>query len=179
MDFLTEAIAHLSATPQRVEDLARGLSEEQLSWKPAPEVFSVRENIQHLRDIDVEGYEQRIRLILSEEHPMLPDVDGGKLARERNYNVQPIPPALDDLHRSRAVSIQRLKTCFLLDLNRRAEMQGVGTVNLRRLLQLWMQHDAGHVADLAELRRAMETGVQGHYSLNIRRREGTGVLAVC
>ena len=37
-------------------------------------------------------------------------------------------------------------------------MQGVGTIDLRRLLQLWMQHDAGHLADIAELRRAIETG---------------------
>ncbi|MGB2603975.1 MAG: DinB family protein [Candidatus Sulfotelmatobacter sp.] len=63
MDFLVEAISHLSATPQQAEDLMRGLSDEQLSWKPGPDVFSVRENVWHLRDIDVEGYAHRIRLI--------------------------------------------------------------------------------------------------------------------
>ena len=158
MSFLSEAVKKLSATPQQVEDLARGLSDEQLSRRPAGDFFSIRESILHLRDIDVEGYERRVQLILSEECPALPDVDGGKLARERNYNVQPLQPALDDLRRSRATSVQRLMACSDEDLDREAEMEGVGKVTLRRLLELWMEHDRGHIADIAEMRRAMETG---------------------
>jgi len=118
----------------------------------------VRENILHLRDIDIEGYERRIRLILSENCPTLPDIDGKKLARERNYNAQPVQPALDDLRRSRATSIEKLKACSPLDLERTAEMQGVGTIELRRLLELWIEHDRGHIADLVELRRALKAG---------------------
>src|SRR5438045_941822 len=93
MDCLGDALAKLSATPVQVAELVYGLSEEQLSWKPSPELFSMRENLWHLRDIDVEGYERRIRLILSEDAPKLSDVNGRKLAKERNYNVQPIDPA--------------------------------------------------------------------------------------
>ena len=59
MDFLGDALAKLSATPVQVAELVYGLSEEQLSWKPSPELFSMRENLWHLRDIDVEGYERR------------------------------------------------------------------------------------------------------------------------
>ena len=84
MDFLGDALAKLSATPVQVAELVYGLSEEQLSWKPSPELFSMRENLWHLRDIDVEGYERRIRLILSEDAPKLSDVNGRKLAKERN-----------------------------------------------------------------------------------------------
>jgi hypothetical protein len=158
MDSFTEAIAKLSALPEQVEKLVRGLSEEQLTWKPAPEMFSMRESVLHLRDIDVEGYARRVSLILDEERPMLPDVNGARLARERNYNAQPIQPALDDLHASRAASVARLKSCSDRDLDRQAEMQGVGTIDLHRLLELWIEHDAGHITDIAELRRAIETG---------------------
>jgi len=158
MDFLAEAIVKLRATPEQAAKLARGLMEEQVSWKPAPNVFSVRENIMHLRDIDVEGYGKRIPLILDENHPVLPDVDGGRLARERNYNAQAIQPALDDLRSSRAEIGDRLAGCTDTDLERKAEMEGIGTLDLRRLLELWMQHDAQHLADLAELRRAIDAG---------------------
>jgi DinB superfamily len=158
MDFLAETIAKLAVTPRQAEELVRGLSEQQLSWKPAPKVFSIRENVLHLRDIDIEGYAKRIRLLLDEQHPSLPDLDGGKLARERNYNAQPVQLALDDLRASRTGSVQSLSDCSAQDLDRKAEMQGVGTIDLRRLLELWMQHDAGHIADIAELRRAIETG---------------------
>jgi len=158
MDFLAEAIAKLSVTPKLMEESVCGLSEEQLSWKFVPEVFSMRENVWHLRDIDVEGYAHRIRLILEEERPMLPDVDGKRLARERNYNAQAIQPGLDDLRRSRAASVERLEGCSVQDLDRKAEMQGVGSIDLRRLLELWMEHDAGHIRDVVELRRAIDTG---------------------
>jgi hypothetical protein len=158
MDVLAETIAKLAVTPRQAEELVRGLSEQQLSWKAAPNVFSIRENVLHLRDIDIEGYANRIRLLLDESQPSLPDVDGGKLARDRNYNAQPVQLALYDLRVSRAGSMQRLRDCSAQDVDRKAEMQGVGTIDLRRLLELWMQHDAGHIADIAELRRAIETG---------------------
>jgi len=157
MEFLDEAIAKLSAAPQQVEDAIRGLSEEQLSFKPT-EFFSIRENVLHLRDIDVYGYEKRLRLILTEDYAVFPDIDGAKLAIERNYNAQPIRQALDDLKRSRATSMQRLRGMPARDLDRRAEMQGAGPIDVRRLLELWMEHDRGHIADLLELRRAAESG---------------------
>src|SRR5215813_11855074 len=157
MNWLDEAITKLSETPQRVEDLIRGLSEEQLSWKPT-EFFSIRENVLHLRDIDVYGYEKRVRMILTEDYPVFPDIDGGKLAIERNYNAQPIRQALDDLKRSRGISIQRLKGTAKHDLDRKAEMQGSGPVDVKRLLELWMEHDRGHIVDIGELRQAIETG---------------------
>lgn len=158
MDFLTDTLAKLAATPEQVESLVRGLSEEQLSWNPPSGMFSVRENVLHLRDIDVEGYLERVRLILDEDHPLLPDVDGAKLAKERKYNAQAIGPALEDLRAARATSVARLKGCAAPDLDRQAEMQGVGTISLRRLLELWMEHDAGHIKDMVELRQAFESG---------------------
>jgi DinB family protein len=157
MNALDDAIAKLSAAPQQVEDAIRGLTEEQLSWKPT-EFFSIRENVLHLRDIDVLGYEKRLRLILTEDFPVLPDIDGGKLAIEREYNRLPVRPALDDLKRSRAISMQRLRGCSLHDLDRRAEMQGSGPVDVRKLVELWVEHDRGHIADLLELRRSIENG---------------------
>ena len=157
MEFLDEAIAKLSAVPQQIEDVVRGLSDQQLSWKPT-EFFSIRENVLHLRDIDVYGYEKRLRLMLTEDYPVLADIDGAKLAIERNYNQQPIEPALADLRRSRATSVQRLKGMPVRDLDRRAEMQGAGPISVRRLLETWIEHDRGHIADLMELRRAIESG---------------------
>jgi len=158
MSFLMDAIETLSATPTRAAELTRGLSEEQLSRRVDPKFFSLRENVLHLRDIDVEGYEKRVRRILTESSPVLEDVNGGQLARERNYNAQPLQPALVELVLSRATSLERLQQCEESDLERTAEMQGSGMVTLRRLLEMWMRHDAEHLADMEELRRAVEAG---------------------
>ena len=158
MSFLVDAVETLSATPARAAELTRSLSEEQLSRKPNPEFFSLRENVLHLRDIDVEGYEKRIRRILNESSPVLEDVNGGQLARERNYHAQPLEPALAELAMARAASVERLRSCHEIDLERTAEMQGSGVVTLRRLLEMWVRHDAEHLAHMAELRRAVEAG---------------------
>jgi DinB superfamily len=156
MGFLAEAIETLSATPDRAAELTRHLSEEQLSRRVNPEFFSLRESVLHLRDIDIEGYEPRIHRILSEASPVLADVKGAQLAIDRKYNEQAVAPALADLARSRVVSMERLKACTEADLERTADMEGPGTVTLRRLLEMWMQHDADHLNDMVELRRAVE-----------------------
>ena len=156
MDFLDNAIAELASTPERMEKLVHGLSESQQAWKPSPQVFSVRETVLHLRDIEIEGYAKRLRMVLGEECPLLPDIDGGRLAQERNYNAQPTAPAIADLRRSRESSVELLKACSQSDLARKAEMPDVGVIDLRRLLELWMKHDRGHLADIAEVRRAVE-----------------------
>jgi hypothetical protein len=141
-------IEQLASTPERVRRLLAGICEAEFSRKPADDVFSLRENVLHLRDIDVEGYEKRVQRILTEEHPFLPDVDGARLARERNYNHQPLMPALDAYSASRARSMARLRNA---DLDRTGELEGVGTVTLRDLLQRWLDHDAGHLADIEAL----------------------------
>ena len=137
--------------PQTVRELVSGRTAEELSRKPSPDAFSLRENVLHLRDIDVEGYERRVVRVLNEEHPFLPDVDGAKLAAERNYNAQPLGPALEAFAASRARSIALLRAASERDLERTAEMEGVGRVTLREMLQRWLEHDAGHVAEMEGL----------------------------
>jgi hypothetical protein len=141
----------LSATPPRVAELLGGVCESALSRKPAGDVFSLRENVLHLRDIDRDGYEPRLERILSEWHPNLSDVDGARLAVERDYNRQALRPALDAFALSRARSIERLKTASEADLDRTAELEPVGTVTLLVLLERWMEHDEGHLRDIEAL----------------------------
>ena len=144
-------VDRLAAMPQTVRDILRGRNERDLSRKPAEDAFSLRENVLHLRDIDLEGFEQRVIRILGEENPFLPDVDGAKLAAERDYNAQPVMPALEAFAASRARSIARLRALSDAELERTGELEGVGRVTLRQLLQRWLEHDAGHVAEMEAL----------------------------
>lgn len=141
-------IERLGQTPSRVRALLDGICEAALSRKPAADVFSLRENVLHLRDIDIEGYEKRVVAMLERNSAFLPDVDGARLAEERDYNNQPVAAALDAFAASRSRSLERLKNA---DLARTAEFEGVGTVTLGRLLELWWEHDSGHLADIEAL----------------------------
>jgi hypothetical protein len=152
MPFLDEAIAKLAVTPTRASQLVDSVSEERLSLRPDGAFFSLRENVAHLRDVDVEGYEKRIARIFTESNPTLANVDGARLARERDYLHQPVPPALAELRRSRTASLDRLRVATEADLERTAVLEGTGGVTLRKLLEMWLQHDAEHLEEMERLR---------------------------
>ena len=141
-------IETLEKTPDRVRRMLEGVSEAKLSRKPAADAFSLRENALHLRDVDADAFEIRVRRILEEENPFLPDFRGAEVARERDYNHQPIAPALDAFAASRARSVARLRNA---DLDRTGELEGVGRVTLRDLIQRWISHDAEHLAEMEAL----------------------------
>jgi hypothetical protein len=99
----------------------------------------------------MDGYEPRIERILTESHPTLLDVDGARLAVERDYNNQALLPALEAFAQSRQRSIERLETASDADLDRTAELEPVGTVTLLVLLERWMEHDEGHLREIEAL----------------------------
>src|SRR5258707_622741 len=120
-----DVIDLLEQTPNRVRALVEGRSEEDLSFKPSPNEFSLRENVLHLRDIDVEGYEVRILRILSERSASFPDIDGALLARERNYTAQRVPPAREAFPAPRPRSIERPRPPPPSDFQRIGKLEGV------------------------------------------------------
>ncbi|MBA3514589.1 MAG: hypothetical protein H0T77_09470, partial [Pyrinomonadaceae bacterium] len=91
---LQDLIDALTQTPETVTDLVKDLSGPDLRVKNSPEEFSVVENVCHLRDIEIEGYTARISRILRENNPILPDIDGSRLAIEREYHSQNLSEAL-------------------------------------------------------------------------------------
>jgi hypothetical protein len=85
---IKELKSNLARTPTELATLLESFPADNVTFKPSPDEFSVLENICHLRDIEIEGYTVRIQRILSEDRPFLPDLDGTRLAIERDYNRQ-------------------------------------------------------------------------------------------
>jgi len=138
----------LAQTPVLVREIVDAASDID---RKNGDFFSIRENVAHLRDIDTLGYERRIRLIVAEEHPTLADVDGARIAVERAYASLPIEPELAELERSRAASVALLRTLDESALDRTAELETVGPVTLRELLERWITHDSEHLAEMRGL----------------------------
>ncbi|MGE5625584.1 MAG: DinB family protein [Bacillota bacterium] len=149
------AVAALKSMPDALEKRLAGLSEAQLRYKPGPDSFSALENVCHLRDIEVEGYACRLRLMLETENPVLPDLDGSTLAKARRYNEQLLAPALETFVIARRGNLQRLAAATPADLARRGRFENVGDVTLERLLELWVEHDQEHIRELDELLRTL------------------------
>lgn len=66
---LQDLIDALIQTPATVALLVKDLSETDLRVRNSPEEFSAIENVCHLRDIEIDGYTERISKILRENKP--------------------------------------------------------------------------------------------------------------
>jgi DinB superfamily len=150
-DETKELLQTLARTPAEISDLLSHIPPENIQLRPSPEEFSILESICHLRDIEVDGYTVRIRRLLAEDDPQLDDIDGARLAVERDYNRQRIEPALETFATERTKNVELLRTINEEDLERKASMQGIGEITLRTLIEMMIEHDEGH---LDELRRA-------------------------
>ena len=151
-DETTRLLNILERTPALISELLSNIPLNTIQLRPSPEEFSTLESICHLRDIEVEGYTVRIRRLLAEDDPQLDDIDGARLAVERDYNSQSLDSALHTFTTARIRNVELLRTIDVDDLQRKGSMQGVGEITLAGLIDMMLEHDEGH---LDELRRSV------------------------
>ena len=149
---LQELIHVLTQTPQTVANLVKDLSEPDLSFKNSPDEFSAIENVCHLRDIEIDGYTERILRILRENNPTLPDIDGSRLAIEREYQSQNLSEALQAFADARTRNTKTLRGLIAEQFDREGTLEGTGSVTIRGLLLMMRNHDADHVRELSSIR---------------------------
>jgi hypothetical protein len=148
-----QLIKSLASTADELERLLRDLPNDALRRPPSSDEFSALENVCHLRDIEIDGYTTRIDRILNEECPALPDIDGARLACEREYNNQDLAEALDAFAQARKRNVAVLSEISEAQLARSGFLAGVGEVTLGKLLSMMHEHDEGHLADLKRILR--------------------------
>lgn len=147
-----EVVRFLEETPGHIRQLADEMAWQDLKWKPAVDEFSVVEQVCHLRDLEREGYSARIKKLLTENQPLLPDFDGSRIARERDYNSQDFEAAFQEFALERAENVRLMKTLSPAQLNRSGVLEGVGAITLEKLFQLMREHDQSHRKELSDLR---------------------------
>lgn len=145
-------VVSLEETPAKVRRLVESLNDGERVWKPQLNEFSATENVCHLRDIEEEGYSVRIRRLLEETEPHLADLDGARLARERDYNSQNLNEALERFTQARAGNVAAVRNLQPEGLNRRGTFEGTGAVTLGQLLVMMREHDEAHLRELESLR---------------------------
>jgi len=150
-----EVIEALAKSPDEAARLLRNLSGQAAKTRHSPDEFSALENICHLRDIEAEGYTVRVNKILTENKPVLPDIDGGQLAIDRAYNNQTVDDALEAFALARRQNIAILMHLNEEQLKRTGFMIGVGEITLQKLLVMMRDHDEGHLEDLRRIREQM------------------------
>ena len=122
--------------------------------RPQEEVFSLVDQVCHLRDLEEEGYTLRIRRLLREDNPLLADFDGAAVARARDYRRQDLSLALNALDLARRQNVAVLTELPAEAFHRRGRM-GDAEVTLERLTAMMLEHDASHRQELEDLFTAL------------------------
>lgn len=146
------ANAALAATPAKLKAIVEAIPESQ--WRTAPKAggFSLVGHLCHLRDIDGDGYRVRIERMLSEDRPALPDIDGDRLAVERDYQAQDARAALDAFTAMRWAIVGRLGKLDAGERQRIGLMAGINEIDIDGLVSAMLAHDSEHLDELAGLR---------------------------
>jgi len=124
------------------------------NWVPADwtgipsERFTAIEQLWHVHDVEIDGYHQRFRRILGEDHPFLPDLGSEALARSRNYAAKDAAPALAGFREARAKTIAMLSSLDAAQLARTGLFEDYGPVTTRSLAHYLCSHDQQHLAGL-------------------------------
>ena len=142
----------LEGFPTALRGVITGLPDEVVRRKKSRTEFSIVENVCHLRDIERDGYSVRLRRLLDESQPVLPDIDGARLARERDYNSQLIKDAIEAFSNERMANVARIRALRPEQLNRTGHLETVGPVSVEELLGRMQEHDREHLELIEGLR---------------------------
>ncbi|MDH0866202.1 DinB family protein [Mitsuaria sp. GD03876] len=141
--FPAQLAAHFSLFPAEARHWAPP------SWDGVPsEPLTAIEQLCHVRDIEIDGYQQRIRRTLAEDDPLLPSLDTDALARERRYGEDDPAAALAAFARARQETIAMLAAVTPEQLARRARFEGYGPLTFKALIHYLCSHDQQHLAGL-------------------------------
>ncbi len=148
---LHASFGELEATPGFVVE-ALGLVPEERWDLLLPDVeFSLREQVCHLRDIELEGYLVRIHRMVAERSPVLVDLDGSRLARERNYAAQDARVAAADFRALRAANVAKLRGLPASAWERTGSFAPGSCFTLRELVDMILAHDREHCDQIGQL----------------------------
>ncbi len=164
MNVPASIIESLSSMPQQFERAFRLVPRSRHHWKPESwdgvpgEMFSALEQACHLRDIEIDGYQVRIRRMLDESDPMLAAIDSYALARERRYAEADAAQAIAAFGTARVATIGMLTRVRSEHLDRTGSFAGYGRLTLRSLIHYLSSHDQQHLACMQWLLGKMNSG---------------------
>jgi hypothetical protein len=119
------------------------------SWDGVPsEPFTAIEQICHVRDIEIEGYQVRFKRTLSEPTPLLPSIDSEAVARQRGYGRADAGQVFAQIRAARAQTMALLSGLDDSQFERPAVFEGYGPVTLRGLVHYLCSHDQQHLSGL-------------------------------
>ena len=148
-DTAGELLDAFRATPETLQHLLRGVSDEQARIaRGGDENWSVIEVLCHLRDAEERGLE-RMRAMRDTNNPRLAGYDQAQWAIERNYSAARLDDALSAFLRLRAQHVAELAALPVADWQRTGQHAELETITIVGHTLHLVSHDAVHLAQIA------------------------------
>ena len=147
-------LSALAAFPAELEKHYAAFPPDFVHWAPPAwdgvpsEPFTAIEQVCHVRDIEIEGYQVRFRRTLEEDEPLLASIDSEAVARQRYYAGSDVRRVFAAFRAARAHTLDLLSGLGAAQLARRAQFEGYGPVTLRALVHYLCSHDQQHLSGL-------------------------------
>ena len=149
---LQKATEILSRTPQVLETLLSGLSDEWIFQNEGEETWSPFDVMGHLIHGEITDWIERMEIILSdhEDKKFTPFDRFAQFEESKGKNIAQLLAEFKTL-RQRNLTILHSKTIDETTLNKKGEHPVFGDVTLENLLATWVAHDLGHIAQIARV----------------------------
>ncbi|MFL6548787.1 MAG: DinB family protein [Povalibacter sp.] len=151
----------LATFPDQLEAHFAAIPDEFKQWVPPSwdgipsEHLTALEQVGHVRDVEIQGYQARIRRTLAEQHPWLPSLDTDALAK--TYRTLDAAQALAAFREARVETMAVIRGLTESQLQRTADFEGYGPLTLRSLIHYLCSHDQQHLAGLQWLLGKIES----------------------
>jgi hypothetical protein len=150
------SIDHLSATPEILRLAMAGLTEEQTLWKPAPDRWSIAENLEHLSHVEGHYFRAALDALLSGDPKPIAPYDQNAFAAAGTYSEREPEESFAHWEEQREDNVELMRTCLeAVAMGRTALHPELGPFTVEDLLNEWALHDLGHVRQIVELVRAV------------------------
>ena len=146
-----EILSRLQETPKLLVALLRGMSDEALRRKPAPEKWSMLEIACHLRDVE-EFFVERYGKIANHDRPQLRMINQDELAAKLRYNQDDLALVLKEFQGLRAESVAILGALAAQSWQRVGVHSKRGDVSIAWTAEHQVEHDANHLGQIRALR---------------------------
>jgi len=137
--------------PAEVVEAARRLPGSVVSDRPLAGGFSMVEHVWHLADLETDAYEVRIRRILADDEPELPNFDGEAVAAKRKYRALRLKDGIKKFTEARARNLAALLALEDGAWERGGVQEGVGKITLRDIPRMMHEHDLSHRREIDAL----------------------------
>lgn len=148
------ALTLLAGTPRQITRIAHGHDDQQLHRKPAPEAWSARDIVAHLRAC-AEVWGRSIERMIKEDHPTIRYVSPRGWIKKTDYLDQGFRVSLRAFSESRTELLDTLRTLNPAGWSRRATFTGT-TLGRDATVLIYARRIADHeVKHLEQLRRTV------------------------